>query len=96
MIKNRLVDVLVYLLVTLHLLELTQRPSSSVDKLNMLPDFANKFEESFMGINGIKIPSISPRQKIILTKETWKVPNKLHFEVSMSNHYEPPNLYFGK
>lgn len=60
-------------------LELYAEAFSSVDKLNMLPDFANKFGRKFYGDILNKIPSISPRQKIILTKETWKVPNKLHF-----------------
>ena len=45
----------------------------------MLPDFANKFGRKFYGDILTKIPSTDPRQKIILTKETWKVPEKLHF-----------------
>ena len=60
-------------------IELYAEAFSKVGKLNMLPDFANKYGRKFYGNILNKIPTRQPRQKILLTKEKWKVPETINF-----------------
>ena len=60
-------------------IELYAEAFSSVGKLDMLPKFANEYGRKFYGDILNKIQPMSPRQKIILTRKTWKVPEKLNF-----------------
>lgn len=67
-------------------IELYAEAFSKVGKLNMLPNFANEYGRKFYGDILSKIPTTQPRHKILLTKQSWNVPNKLKF----GNNYVSP------